>query len=126
MLRYFNLWLLIGWLLVLLMCYLSLIPKPPNFNIEFTYSDKVGHFSAYFGLMFWFSQIYKTSASRLFYILFFILMGAILEVLQGLSGVRTFEYADMLANSLGAGFAWFITKGRSKNLLLSFEAVLVK
>ena len=126
MLRYFNLWLVVGWLLVLTMCYLSLIPKPPNFNIEFTYSDKAGHFSAYFVLMLWFSQLYKTPKSRLFYILFFIFMGATLEVLQGLSGVRTFEYADMLANTLGAGLAWLITKNRLNNFLLSFEALLTK
>lgn len=126
MLRYFNLWLVIGWLLVLTMCYLSLIPKPPNFNIEFTYSDKVGHFLAYFILMFWFSQLYKTKKSRLFYILFFILMGATLEALQGLSDVRTFEYADMLANTLGAALAWFITKSRLNNLLLFFEKTFIK
>lgn len=126
MLRYFNLWLIIGWLLVLTMCYLSLIPKPPNFNIEFTNSDKIGHFSAYFVLMFWFSQLYKTSKTRLLYILFFILMGATLEVLQGLSSARTFEYADMLANTLGAGLAWFITRNRLNDFLLSFEAILTK
>ena len=126
MLRHFNLWFVIGWILVLGMCYISLIPKPPNLNIYFTFGDKVGHFSAYFVLMFWFAQLYKTSKARLIYVLLFILMGILLEFLQELSGARTFDYYDMLANTLGAGLAWFITKNRLNNLLLSFEAMLTK
>lgn len=126
MLRYYNLWLSIGWLMVLLICFLSLISNPPGIDIELKYIDKLGHFFSYFILMTWFSQLYQTSRSRLFYVLFFIFMGIILEVLQGLGGIRYFEYSDMLANSAGVIVAWVITKGRLKDILLSFEQVIVK
>jgi len=126
MLRYYNLWLSIGWIMVFLLSYFSLVSNPPEFNIKFEYFDKVRHFFAYFILMFWFSQIYKTSKFRLFYFLFFILMGIVLEILQGLGGVRYFEYYDMLANSLGVALAWIITKGSLKNILLSFEQIVLK
>ena len=108
------------------MCYLSLSSNPPTPHIEFENIDKLGHFLAYFILMIWFSQLYKTTRTRLFYVLFFILMGTVLEILQGLGGVRHFEYYDMLANSLGVAVAWFITKGRLNNLLLLFEAMITK
>lgn len=121
MLRYYKLWLSIGWIMVLLLSYFSLVSNPPEFNIEFKYFDKVRHFIAYFILMFWFSQIYKTSNARLFYTLFFIFMGVAIEMLQGLGGVRYFEYYDMLANALGVALAWLMTKGKSKHLLFSLE-----
>jgi len=126
MLRYFKLWLSIGWIMVFLLSYFSLVSNPPEFDIKFEYFDKVRHFIAYFILMAWFSQLYQTSRLRLFYVLFFIIMGVILEILQGLGGVRYFEYYDMLANSLGVAFAWIATKGSLKNGLLYFEKVVLK
>jgi VanZ family protein len=112
--------------MVLLLSYFSLVPNPPEFNIELKHFDKVRHFIAYFILMFWFSQLYKTVNVRIFYVLFFILLGVVLEILQGLGGVRYFEYYDMLANTLGVVFAWIITKGRLNQLLLFVENKLVK
>lgn len=126
MLRFFNLWLSIGWLLVLLACYFSLTANPPEFNIEFEYLDKLEHFLAYFILMFWFAQLYKISRVRLFYVFFFVSMGVILEILQDLGGIRFFEYSDMLANTSGVVLAWLITKTRLNNLLLSFEKNIIR
>lgn len=121
MLRYFKIWLSLGWIMVLMVTYLSLIPSPPELYIEFEFIDKVEHFFAYFILMMWFAQIYQTDKGRIFYLLLFVLMGITLEILQGVGGVRFFEYGDMLANSLGALFAWFITQGRLKNIFVLFE-----
>lgn len=121
MLRYFKLWLSIGWLMVVTMCYLSLTSNPPDFNIEFHYIDKVGHFISYFILMFWFAQLYKGINKRIFYFLFLIMLGAVLEIVQGLGGVRFFEYYDMLANTLGVSFAWLITRQRFNNLFFEIE-----
>jgi len=126
MLRYFYLWLGVGWLMVISLAYFSLIHNPPEFNISFEYFDKVRHFIAYFFLMFWFSQIYKAERIRFFYLSFLIILGAVLEVLQGLGGVRYFEYYDMLANSLGVILAWLITKGRLSNILFKFEILLLQ
>ncbi|GMR16014.1 MAG: hypothetical protein BMS9Abin31_0314 [Gammaproteobacteria bacterium] len=125
MLRYFKLWWFIGWLLVIAICYLSLAPIPPDFDIKFKYVDKLEHFLTYLLLTGWFAQLYQTKQSRLFYLVFFILMGMLLEVLQGLGTVRVFEYSDIVANSAGVLMAWQITKGRLKNLLLYFETQLI-
>ena len=126
MLRYFNLWLSLGCLMVFTVCYLSLTSSPPKLDVDFKYIDKIEHWLAYFVLMIWFSQLYKSVRTRFFYLLFFILMGVALEVLQGLGGIRFFEYSDMLANTLGAATAWLITKYRLNNLLFSFEKLLLK
>ena len=121
MLRYFKVWLVVGWLMVLAMCYLSLTSSPPDLNINVKYFDKIGHFAAYFILMFWFAQLYKKPKLRFFYVFFFISMGVVLEILQGLGGVRYFEYNDMLANSLGVAIAWRLTKGKLNCVLLYIE-----
>lgn len=121
MLRYFSLWLSIGWLMVFSLCYFSLVSDPPKFDVDFKHFDKVRHFIAYFVLMFWFAQLYKSKMNRYGYAIFFILMGAILEVMQGLGGVRYFEYYDMLANTAGVAAAWFITKKRCTTLFLTIE-----
>ena len=125
MLRYFKLWLSIGWLMVAALCYFSLTSNPPTLGIDFEYFDKIRHFVAYFILMFWFSQLYKKNKDRIGYGLFFISMGIMLEVLQGLGGVRYFEYYDMLANTLGVGLAWLIIKKRGDALLLSIERIII-
>ena len=125
-LRYFRLWVFIGWAMVLLLSYFSLISNPPEFNISIEYFDKVRHFFAYFILMFWFSQLYQSRLSRIFYIVFFILLGAVLEILQGLGGVRYFEYYDMLANTMGILLAWKITQGKLNRVLFSIEKKLIK
>ena len=121
MLRYFNFWLSIGWLMVVFLCYFSLTAHPPEFDIDFEYFDKVRHFIAYFVLMFWFAQLYKNNKNRMGFGIFFILMGVVLEILQGLGGVRYFEYYDMLANTVGVAIAWVITKKRWNTLFLSIE-----
>ena len=126
MLRYFKLWLSIGWLMVVGLCYFSLIANPPELDIDVEYFDKVRHFVAYFILMFWFAQLYKKNKSRIGYGIFFILMGIILEVLQGLGGIRYFEYYDMLANTLGVVLAFLITKKHGDMLLLSIERIIIK
>ncbi len=126
MLRYFSLWASIGWLLVVAICYLSLMASPPGMDIDLKYSDKLGHFISYFFLMFWFAQLYKTPAFRIAYILFFSVMGAGLELMQGLGGVRFFEYSDMLANTTGVLFGWFITRGKLKNTLLALEQIMIE
>ena len=47
----------VGWALVGAILWLSLTPQPPH--VDFEQSDKVGHFIAYGGLMFWFCQLYR-------------------------------------------------------------------
>lgn len=105
MLRYRSAWLGGGWLLVTLVSVLSLMPNPPE-PFSFSYVDKVEHGMAYAALSLWFCQLYLGAHQRV--VVALIAMGVLIEILQGLSGYRYFEYADMLANSTGVllGFLW--------------------
>lgn len=123
-LRYFKSWLTIGWILVFLVCYFSLTSTPPKIDIKFEHLDKLEHMLSYLVLMTWFAQLYQTEQSRIYYALLFIVMGIMLEVLQGLGGIRFFEYMDMLANTTGVILGYLLTKGKLKDLLLSFESRL--
>ena len=95
--------------------------NPPKFDMKFEHLDKLEHMLSYFMLMSWFAQLYQTKKSRIFYAIFFIMLGVLLEILQGLGQTRFFEYADMLANASGVLIGIVLTKGKFKNLLLLLE-----
>jgi VanZ family protein len=88
-----------GWLYAAAIVLLSLTPSPPDPG--FAYGDKVGHFLAYALLMLWFGWLHRGRRARAAYALLWIGMGVALEVLQGQTGYRSFELADMAANALG-------------------------
>jgi VanZ family protein len=77
------------------------VPKP-----HVSQSDKLEHFAAYGLLMFLFCQLYRRTATRLVYAAAFIAMGVALEFLQRMTGWRTFEVLDMLANGTGVFLGW--------------------
>lgn len=105
---YRSYWLLIGWVLVLLVVYGSLTPKPVQ--IEVRYFDKFIHLFSYFVLMAWFGQLYAGIKWRVFFVCLFVFMGIVLELLQAMGGMRLFEYWDMLANAFGVFLAWYMLK----------------
>ncbi|MFQ6023138.1 MAG: VanZ family protein [Acidiferrobacterales bacterium] len=114
-----RLWLAIGWLLVAVVTYLSLIPAPPSTGI--TGGDKVAHVLAYVTLMSWFLQLYPPHRRPLLAISF-ILMGIGLECLQGLTAWRSFDYIDMAANIGGVALGWLLGKTRLSIALSVIEA----
>lgn len=120
-LRYRWLWLGVGWGVVGAIIYFSLTPVPPQ---PVRIWDKAGHFLAYLLLTAWFLQIYSTGRARVAVAAVSIALGAGLEVLQGLGGIRHFEFADMLANTLGAFTAVLIVRGRLAGLARYFERLL--
>ena len=69
-----NLWLTIGFILVLLVIVASLMPNPPN-PAEFKGSDKLAHFAAYAFMMLWFAQIYTRNRARWTIALAFVMLG---------------------------------------------------
>lgn len=93
--------------------------------MKFEHLDKLEHMLSYFVLMSWFAQLYETKQSRIFYALFFIMLGVLLEILQGLGQTRFFEYADMLANTTGVMIGLALTKGKFKNTLSRLEYKLL-
>lgn len=118
-LRWFSLWLWLGIGLVVIVFYQSLSAAPIE-SPGFEGGDKLGHFLAYFCLMSWFIQLYKRSV-HLRLLIIFIAQGVLIEILQGQTGYRMFEYADMLANTAGACLAWALAMSSYQNLLLRFE-----
>lgn len=101
-----------GWLYAAAIAVVSLMPRPPQVELE--HGDKLGHFAAYALLMFWFCWLYRASRARLAYGAGWIAMGVGLEFAQAATGYRSFELADMAANALGvlAGAASALTLPR--------------
>lgn len=118
--RYHKLWLAIGYMLVLLVIYFSVISQPPRPGIAVTklyrvahlqsYADDIYHLSSYFVLMLWFAQIYHAKRQRIAYAIFFIALGVALEFVQSFELDRTLELTDVVSNSLGVVIAFLITR----------------
>ncbi|SMF94794.1 hypothetical protein SAMN02949497_2129 [Methylomagnum ishizawai] len=98
-LNYTRLWQAMAWGMVLAVAWLSLIPHPPQPPALLGW-DKAQHLLAYASLMFWFRQVF---AGRGRWPVFLLVLGITLECLQGLGGFRTFDPADMVANTAGVG-----------------------
>lgn len=96
-----NLWLALGWGLVIAVVYLSLTPKPLKVDVSF--GDKIGHFLAYATLMGWWSQL-DTRYCRL--ALLFVLLGLSMEIAQSFTDYRQGDVFDMAANTIGVGLGW--------------------
>jgi len=103
--RLHRTWLALGWLWVAGVCVLSLIPHPPQ-PLDFAGIDKLWHAMAYAWLMLWFSQVRVERPARISLFLGLSMMGVGIEFLQGISGYRYFEVADMLANAGGVLIGW--------------------
>ena len=71
-------------------------------------SDKWHHALAYFVCMFCWGQWFTIPVQRLKLAAIFIFMGALIECLQGLTDYRSFEWLDMLADTVGVMLAWFV------------------
>ena len=99
-LRLAPLWWAGAWVLLLLVVVASLKP-PGGLLSSLWHGDKVMHFSAYFGMAFWFAGIlqrrrYPAIAVGL------LLLGAAVEVAQEAMGLgRTADWHDLVANALG-------------------------
>jgi len=118
------LWLAIGYALVMLVVFLSLTSNPVSLEMEIPYQDKFFHALAYFTLMAWFSQIYHDRFQRNMIALVFIFMGVTLEYLQGFDPNRYFEFADMVANSVGVALGFALALTGAKNILVKLEEVI--
>ena len=109
MLRYRTAWLAGGWGLVALVAYLSLMQDPPV-PFEFHMVDKVEHGLAYAAMSWWFCQLYLSPKSRLILCVTLVGYGVLIEILQRMTGYRYFEYADMLADSVGVLLGWLLAR----------------
>ena len=118
---YRNLWVAVGWALVLAVVYLSLVPSAPS--LPGGLGDKGGHVLAYASLMFWFACLYAGRA-RLIFAIGLSVMGLVMELLQGLGNHRSAEPMDMVANILGIIIGWTLVRTRAGGILVRFDAWL--
>jgi VanZ family protein len=123
--KFSRLWWAVGWVLILLAVFFSLSPEPPEV-IEFEQGDKLGHLFAYFSLMLWFANIYSRKNQQISLSVAFFAMGAILEFLQGLSGYRTFQYSDMVANGVGIFLGGLLAKTWFGSFLVKLDKLLAR
>lgn len=95
--RYAAVWRGLGWIMVAAVVVLSLVPQLPKAPSLLGW-DKAQHFLAYAVLTAWFCQAYSRHWR---WPAFFVALGALLELLQGFTGIRTTDPFDILANTIG-------------------------
>ena len=119
-----RLWITVAWLLVGAIVYLSLMPAPPN--VELTDADKLAHLLAYGVVTLWFVQIYESVRSRIVIAAGLVLLGIVVEILQGYTGYRSLELADMAANATGVALGWVSAPPRTPNVLVRIERYMTR
>ena len=102
------LWYGCGLLLLLVVAFLSLAPITIDGSLT---NDKTRHFLTYACMSGWFSLLVTTRRQLLLVWLGVCAFGIAIEGLQGMTGYRLAEGADIVANGLGAavGLAGFFT-----------------
>jgi VanZ family protein len=123
-LRYRKLWLLIGYLMIAVVIYLSLTSSPIQIDTDLPYQDKVFHALAYFVLTFWFMQIYHIRHHAVRWLVFFLCLGLLLEYIQGFDPRRYSEMGDMAANALGVMLAAVLSMTPLRHALGRLERYL--
>ncbi|MGE0080038.1 MAG: VanZ family protein [Thiohalomonadaceae bacterium] len=119
-LKYHRTWVAIGFALVGALVVLSLVPAPPA-PLDFEGADKLEHLAGYALLMSWFMQIYQQRATRARVAGALVALGFVIEVLQGFSALRHFDYVDALANTLGVLLAWWLVRPPLSRVLWQLE-----
>ena len=105
-------WLVIGWVLVGLIVGGSLMPGLPSSDVQ--HVDKIQHVCAYFLLMNWFAQAMRLRRASIAVAVF--AMGVAVELLQGMTGWRTYDMYDMAANTTGVLLGWLAAPPRGPDL----------
>jgi hypothetical protein len=119
-LKFLKLYIALGGLYVGAIIWLTLTPTPPA-GPDLPNVDKWEHLLAYGLMMGWFGQLAANLRLRANLALSFMVLGAALELLQGLGGVRHMELADAAANALGVWMGHWVTRGRGGRLLQALE-----
>lgn len=112
-------WQAIGFALVVFVVYQSLTPAPVE--VELGEGNRLGHLAAYGTLMGWYSHLHERRGTRITLALALVVMGITLEFIQGITGYRTLDPADALANTIGVGMGWLLAPPRLPNLLTLAE-----
>ena len=81
--------------------------------------------AAYGCVMIWFGQLFRKKSASLFVASGLVLMGVILEFLQGETSYRTFEFMDMAASAAGVALGFLLTRTRLGSLFSTIEAFMM-
>ena len=120
-LRLLFLWHTLGISYLFIITYLSLV-KLPNIPSEIPMADKLIHFLIYCLITFFYKQIYTNRKISL--AIFFIAYGIGIEIIQGQTQYRSFEFFDILANSIGTLMGLTIATKYFSNVLQKIEVFL--
>ncbi len=103
------LWFTCGFGMLMLTALLSLMPVSGDIG-----NDKVGHILMYSFLSSWFSLLVMQNRSLWWVFFGLTAFGLLMEFLQGLTDYRSAEFADAIANSIGAaiGLVFHFTRLR--------------
>jgi VanZ family protein len=124
-LRLVKVWRSLGWVAIGILIYQSLNPSPPELP-DWPLADKLSHFMVYAWITLWFGFIYEPGKKYLLFGLSLILLGVILELLQGASGYRSMEVSDASFNALGVFAGWLLARTRLSSALLWTERLIYK
>lgn len=111
------LWLAVGWGMVAAVVILSLV----RLDVDLSEGrDKWSHLLAYGAQMYWFCLLYDRQWRLAAWL---VTLGVGLEVLQGFTGFRSYDVADMAANASGVLLGWLVGQTPLKRLLHWLEAL---
>lgn len=120
-LHYTTLWRALGltWLFVISVLSVSAVDQP----LDFDNADKWLHWVTWMLMMVWFGSAWVSAPKRCF--IFLLVMGAALELLQGLLPWRFMDLYDLLANLAGLITGLLLLGTPAGKLLPYFDRVLV-
>lgn len=107
--RVHRLWMAAGWLMLAVVLWGTLTPEPPQFiSPPLPQFDKLEHFGAFLLLNAWFIAA-QPGRRRWWLITFaFIVLGGVIEIIQGWSGFRDGDWLDWMADNAGVVLgAWW-------------------
>ena len=123
-LRFKGVWLFVGYVLVILTAIVCLIPNPPD-SAVIKFGDKFVHMTGYLGLFLWFAQIFRRE-NHYRPVIALVLWGVAIEFAQSLTSYRSFEIADMLANTSGVLVGWLMSGSYIGYILINLETFFLK
>ncbi|HVY67189.1 MAG TPA: VanZ family protein [Gammaproteobacteria bacterium] len=99
-LRHPRVWLALGWLMVAGVVIASLVPARTVEFLVGDLNDKLEHSVAYAALMVWFGGMFRKSL-QVWIGMVLVVLGGVIELLQGLTPTRTPDVLDLAADSIG-------------------------
>lgn len=111
-------WRFAGWAGVAFVVVLSMAPVPPE-TVAAAGGDKLLHALGYGLLAAWFAQLHPDLPGRARVFGALVLLGAGVELAQGLVPWRDMELADLAADAIGAGLGLLLTLGPGGRLLVN-------